>query len=113
MTAIDVGTSRPADGRILGSCELNGFRNAIQSKKKAAYTCASNESNLAGRIWDRLDENSHMGAMACVMFQVSQPSTKSNMVDGSSFDGFTNTSLTRHSISFGPIGYLISAGMSA
>ena len=49
------------------SCEVNGFCNSMQRKKKAGYTCASNESNFAGHIWDRLDENGHMGAMACVV----------------------------------------------
>ena len=39
----------------------------MQRKKKAGYTCASNESNFAGHIWDRLDMNGHMGAMACVV----------------------------------------------
>ncbi len=49
------------------SCEVNGFCNSMQRKKKAGYTCASNESNFAGHIWDRLDANGQMGAMACVV----------------------------------------------
>ncbi len=49
------------------SCEVNGFCNEMQRKKKAGYTCASNESNYAGHIWDRLDAKGHMGAMACVV----------------------------------------------
>ena len=49
------------------SCEVNGFCNEMQRKKKPGYTCASNESNYAGHIWDRLDAKGHMGAMACVV----------------------------------------------
>lgn len=49
------------------SSEVNGFCNAMQRQKKAGYTCASNESNYAAHIWDRLDANGHMGAMACVV----------------------------------------------
>jgi len=49
------------------SCEVNGFCNEMQRRKKAGYTCASNESNYARHIWDRLDANGHMGAMACVV----------------------------------------------
>lgn len=49
------------------SCEVNGFCNEMQRKKKPGYTCASNESNYAGHIWDRLDADGHMGAMACVV----------------------------------------------
>lgn len=49
------------------SCEVNGFCNEMQRRKKAGYTCASNEQNYAAHIWDRLDSNGHMGAMACVV----------------------------------------------
>lgn len=49
------------------SCEVNGFCNEMQNKKKAGYTCASNESNYASHIWDRLDANGYMGATACVV----------------------------------------------
>ena len=49
------------------SCEVNGFCNEMQRKKKAGYSCASNESNYAGHIWDRLDANGHMGAVACIV----------------------------------------------
>lgn len=45
------------------SCEVNGICNDMQRRKEAGYTCASNEAN----IWDRLDNNGHMGAMACVV----------------------------------------------
>ena len=30
-------------------------------------SCASNEKNRAGHIWDRRDENEHMGATACLV----------------------------------------------
>lgn len=49
------------------SCEVNGFCNEMQRQKKAGYTCASNEANYAGHIWDRLDKDGLMGAMACVV----------------------------------------------
>lgn len=49
------------------SVEVNGFCNEMQRKKKAGYTCASNEANYAGHIWDRLDANGQMGATACVV----------------------------------------------
>ena len=49
------------------SSEVNGFCNNMQRKKKAGYTCASNESNYGGHIWDRLDAAGNMGAMACVV----------------------------------------------
>jgi len=49
------------------SCEVNGFCNEMQRQKKAGYSCASNEANYAGHIWDRLDANGFMGATACVV----------------------------------------------
>ena len=42
------------------SCEVNDFCN----RKK--LNCAKNESNYAGHIWDRLDENGNKGATACI-----------------------------------------------
>jgi len=49
------------------SCEVNAFCNEMQKQKKPGYTCASNEANYAAHIWDRLDADGHMGAMACVV----------------------------------------------
>ena len=49
------------------SCEVNGFCNQMQKQKKAGYTCAANEANYAGHIWDRLDAKGYMGATACVV----------------------------------------------
>ena len=49
------------------SCEVNGYCNEMQRKGKAGYPCANNESSYAAHIWDRLDEDRHMGAMACVV----------------------------------------------
>jgi hypothetical protein len=34
---------------------------------KRKLNCASNEKNHAAHIWDRLDENGHMGATACIV----------------------------------------------
>ena len=49
------------------SCEVNGYCNEMQRKGKAGYACGNNENNYAAHIWDRLDKNGHMGAMACVV----------------------------------------------
>lgn len=49
------------------SREVNGFGNRMQRDGKAGYTCASNEANAARHIWDMLDVNGQMGAMACVV----------------------------------------------
>jgi hypothetical protein len=49
------------------SVQVNGFGNEMQRAKKAGYSCASNESNYAGHIWDRRDADGFMGATACVV----------------------------------------------
>jgi hypothetical protein len=49
------------------SCEVNGFGNEMQIAGKSGYTCASNEANYAGHIWDRRDADGHMGATACIV----------------------------------------------
>lgn len=49
------------------SMEVNGYGNEMQRAKKKGYTCARNEDNYAGHIWDELDANGHMGATACVV----------------------------------------------
>jgi hypothetical protein len=50
------------------SQEVNGFGNAMQNERKAkGYTCASNESNAAGHIWDLRDKEGHFGATACIV----------------------------------------------
>ena len=41
------------------SCELNQFCN------EHGYSCAKNESNFAGHIWDRTDADGLKGATAC------------------------------------------------
>ncbi|WP_333712322.1 hypothetical protein [Yoonia sp.] len=46
---------------------VNGFCNEQQRTGKAGYSCAANEANFAGHIWDRRDANGHMGATACVV----------------------------------------------
>ena len=43
------------------SPEVNAFGN------EHALSCASNAASAAGHIWDRRDENGHMGAMACIV----------------------------------------------
>lgn len=43
------------------SPEVNRFGNANK------LNCATNERNFAGHIWDRRDDNGHMGATACVI----------------------------------------------
>jgi len=49
------------------SCDVNGFCNEQQRAKKKGYTCASNEANFAGHIWDRRDAEGCMGATACIV----------------------------------------------
>lgn len=49
------------------SCEVNGFGNARQREGRKGYSCASNEANFAGHIWDRRDKDGCMGATACVV----------------------------------------------
>jgi hypothetical protein len=46
---------------------VNGFGNDKQREGNGAYKCASNESNFAGHIWDKLDKNGRMGATACIV----------------------------------------------
>jgi hypothetical protein len=42
------------------SCEVNKFCN------EHGYSCAKNESNFVGHIWDRLDADGLKGATACI-----------------------------------------------
>ncbi|MBX5282162.1 hypothetical protein HJB90_14305 [Rhizobium sp. NLR10a] len=49
------------------SAEVNGYGNEMQRAGKKGYNCASNESNLAGHIWDKLDASGYMGATACIV----------------------------------------------
>ena len=49
------------------SAAVNGFGNAQQKGGKAGYSCASNEANYAGHIWDQRDAEGCMGATACVV----------------------------------------------
>ncbi|WP_417309279.1 hypothetical protein [Devosia sp.] len=49
------------------SREVNGLGNAMQKAGKAGYSCAANEANYAGHIWDVRDANGHMGATACIV----------------------------------------------
>lgn len=43
------------------SSTINDFGN------RNKLNCASNKKNRAAHIWDRLDENGHMGATACIV----------------------------------------------
>jgi len=49
------------------SCTVNEFCNEQQRANKKGYTCASNEANYAGHIWDRRDGKGCMGATACIV----------------------------------------------
>jgi hypothetical protein len=49
------------------SREVNGFGNEMQRAKKPGYTCASNERNRAGHIWDWRDSCGHMGGTVCII----------------------------------------------
>jgi hypothetical protein len=39
----------------------------MQKAGKTGYSCASNEANAAGHIWDLLDKDGCKGATACVV----------------------------------------------
>lgn len=45
------------------SCAVN----AKGAENKNQYSCARNEANYAGHIWDKRDANGHMGATACII----------------------------------------------
>ncbi len=48
--------------------ETNGFGNMMQkTSTQKGYTCAKNEDNYAGHIWDRRDAAGNMGATACII----------------------------------------------
>jgi hypothetical protein len=49
------------------SREVNGFGNEMQRAKKPGYTCASNEKNRAGHIWDLRDSGGHLGGTVCII----------------------------------------------
>lgn len=49
------------------SAEVNGLGNEMMRAGKAGYNCARNEENYAAHIWDRRDEDGHMGATACIV----------------------------------------------
>ena len=49
------------------SAELNAFGNQMQKQRKSGYTCASNEANAAGHIWDLADTDGLTGATACIV----------------------------------------------
>lgn len=49
------------------SVEVNGFGNTMQQEGKKGYSCASNEANAAGHIWDMRDADGRMGATACIV----------------------------------------------
>ena len=49
------------------SAEVNALGNAMQKAGKSGYSCASNEANAAGHIWDLLDKDGCKGATACVV----------------------------------------------
>lgn len=49
------------------SCAVNGFCNEQQKANKSGYTCASNDANFAGHIWDMRDAEGYAGATACIV----------------------------------------------
>ncbi|GAA4019269.1 hypothetical protein GCM10022280_18840 [Sphingomonas swuensis] len=49
------------------SPELNGFGAKMQRSGAKGYTCASNDRNAAGHIWDARDADGCMGATACIV----------------------------------------------
>ena len=49
------------------SKEVNGFCNEMQRQNKKGYSCASNESNYAGHIWDIRDNQGNLGATVSIV----------------------------------------------
>lgn len=49
------------------SATLNGYCNEMAKLKKPGYSCAENDKNFAGHIWDRRDAEGSSGAMACIV----------------------------------------------
>ena len=49
------------------SATLNGYCNEMAKQKKAGYSCAENEKNYAGHIWDHRDSEGLRGATACIV----------------------------------------------
>ncbi len=45
------------------SCAVN----TKGAENKNQYDCSRNETNYAGHIWDKKDENGHIGATACII----------------------------------------------
>lgn len=49
------------------SATLNGYCNEMAKQKNAGYSCAENEKNFAGHIWDHHDSEGLRGATACIV----------------------------------------------
>jgi hypothetical protein len=49
------------------SVAVNGYCNEQQRAGRKGYSCGSNESNFASHIWDRRDNDGHMGGTACIV----------------------------------------------
>lgn len=47
----------------------SGYRSCAVNKigNEKDCNCANNKSNFAKHIWDHVDSNGHMGAMACIV----------------------------------------------
>jgi len=95
------------------SSEVNGFGNEMQRAGKSGYTCASNESNYAGHIWDRRDGNGYMAQRRAWWCRRSGTASRQRATGRSSPGGSTTTCLTRASTSSPPTGRSTSPGTSA
>ncbi len=49
------------------SKEVNGFGNKMQKAKQSGYTCAANEKNYGGHIWDERNTDGNLGATVCLV----------------------------------------------
>ena len=61
----------PLQDRFGRICIRSAYRaqavNAKGAENKNQYSCAANESNYGGHIWDYLDTDGYLGATACVV----------------------------------------------
>ena len=46
---------------------VNGHGNLMQKQNKKGYSCASNESNYGGHIWDERDKDGNLGGTVCLV----------------------------------------------
>ena len=113
LEPLQVAFGRIAIRSAYRSSEVNGFGNEMQRAGKSGYSCASNESNYAGHIWDWRDKNGHMGATACVVVPAFWDRFRRTATGRSSPGGSTTICPTQAFTSSPPTGPSTSPGTSS